>query len=85
MSWRIENLLRTHSKKINRVSVNNQLGDLMLVEIKVDGSVWMELNVKDQVAPEVIKILENAYQQILATQSNSVMLKAVHQLRKKYG
>jgi hypothetical protein len=57
----------------------------MLVEIKVDGSVWMELNVKDPVAPEVIKILENAYQQILATQNSSVMLKAVHQLRKKYG
>ena len=58
----------------------------MLVEVKVDGSVWMELNVKDQVAPEVLKILENAYRQILANQNSSVMLKsAVHQLRKKYG
>lgn len=55
----------------------------MLVEIKVDGSVWKELSVKDQVGPEVLKILENAFQQIVASQNSSVMLKSVHQMRKK--
>jgi hypothetical protein len=56
----------------------------MIVEIKVDGSVWMEINVKDPTAPEVIKILENACQQIRGTQNNNAVLR-VHQLRKKYG
>jgi hypothetical protein len=63
---------------------NKQAGGLMIVEIKVDGSIWVELDVKDAAAPQVIKILENASQQIRATQNNNAVLR-VHQLRKKYG
>jgi hypothetical protein len=56
----------------------------MIVEIKVDGTTWIELNVKDPTAPEVVKILENTCQQIRATQTNNVVFR-IHQLRKKYG
>ena len=57
----------------------------MIVEIKVDGSIWIELNVKDQLAPEVLKELENVYNQIINKNKSSVMKCSVHQLRKKYG
>ncbi|MCW4030727.1 MAG: hypothetical protein NWE92_13915 [Candidatus Bathyarchaeota archaeon] len=56
----------------------------MLVEIKVDGQVWIELTVKDQISPAVLKELELAYQRIVNQNKTSAVMR-VHQLRKKYG
>jgi hypothetical protein len=61
----------------------------MIVEIKLDGVVWIKLDVKEPLAPEVVKEFETLYQKIISNKtgvnSSNMETRAVHQLRKKYG
>jgi hypothetical protein len=60
----------------------------MIVEIKLDGVVWIKLDVKEPLAPEVVKEFEALYQKIISNKagvnSSNIELR-IHQLRKKYG
>jgi hypothetical protein len=69
----------------------NWVGKKMIIEITVDGKIWLKLDVKDQLGAEAIKELESVYQNIVNSKNkdrvNSSLMetRAVHQLRKKYG